>query len=217
MKNSKNIIYNQYISYLQLKEHNLDEKVEKHHILPIHDGGLKNGQIVLCTFKEHTLAHLYRYLSFRQKGDLIAYTFMSNQNEQGRLLMASYAGSIGGKVTTARNKMNQKMFYDIKWQKKFSDKRGGKRNVENGTLAKLNAQITKNTPELRSKAGKIGGKAVTKKHKKNSTGMFDKKSFIQKKGNLVRWGVVINGKRVPYEKLSSDFIDYYLKFGNPFK
>lgn len=47
--------------------------------------------------------------------------------------------------------------------------------------------------------------------------MFDKKKYIQRKGNLVRWGVVINNKRIPYKKLSSDFIDYYLHYGNPFK
>ena len=46
--------------------------------------------------------------------------------------------------------------------------------------------------------------------------MFDLKKSIQKKGNLVRWGVIINNIRVPYEKLSSDFIDYYIEYGNLF-
>jgi hypothetical protein len=46
--------------------------------------------------------------------------------------------------------------------------------------------------------------------------MFDKKIHIQRKGNLVRWGIVINNVRIPYEKLSSDFINYYIEYGNPY-
>lgn len=47
--------------------------------------------------------------------------------------------------------------------------------------------------------------------------MFDSKKRVQRKGNLVRWGIVINGTRIPFKKLSSDFIDYYIEYGNPFK
>ena len=47
--------------------------------------------------------------------------------------------------------------------------------------------------------------------------MFDKNTRIQRKGNLVRWGIIINNVRIPYKKLSSDFIDYYLEYGNPFQ
>lgn len=46
--------------------------------------------------------------------------------------------------------------------------------------------------------------------------MFDEKRHIQRKGNLVRWGIVINNVRIPYEKLSSDFINYYIEYGNPY-
>jgi hypothetical protein len=155
-------------------------------------------------------------LSFKQKGDLIAYTFMCSQTEKGRLLMASYAGQIGGKVTNEKNKVNKAFFYSVLWQKEFGDKNAGKRNLKSGSLFKLNDRLTKQTPEIRKKAGKLGGKAVTKKHRLNKTGMFDQKSCIQRKGNLVRWGIVIRGVRIPYEKLSSDFINYYIEYGNPF-
>jgi len=141
---------------------------------------------------------------------------MCNQTEQGRLLMASYARQIGGTVTSHKNKANKEFFYNVEWQKKFGNKDAGKRNVESGFLAKLNSKITKETPELRSQAGKRGGKAVIRKQKLNSSGMFDEKKRIQKKGNLVRWGIVINNVRLPYKKLSSDFIDYYVEYGNPF-
>jgi hypothetical protein len=217
VKNQELYIYDQYIAYLRSIKHDPQEKLEKHRITPRHKNGTyTESNVVLCTFKQHTLAHFYRYLSFKQKGDLIGYTFMCNQTDEGRLLMASYAGQIGGKVTNKKNKVNKAFFYSVEWQKEFGDKNTGKRNLESGSLAKLNDRITKQTPELRKKAGKLGGKAVIKKHRLNKTGMFDQENRIQRKGNLVRWGIGIRGVRVPYEKLSSDFIDYYIEYGNPF-
>lgn len=217
MDNQTFCIYDQYISYLKAEKKNPQDKLEKHRILPAHANGTYDScNVVLCTFKQHTLAHLYRYLSLKQKGDLIAYTFMCNQTEKGRLLMAAYAGRIGGTATNKKNKANKKFFYSVEWQEKFGDKSAGKRNVKSGFLAQLNAKITAQTPELRSKVGKLGGKAVIRKQKLNSTGMFDKKKHIQRKGNLVRWGIVINNVRIPYEKISSDFINYYIEYGNPY-
>jgi hypothetical protein len=211
-------IYDQYISFLKSKQYNSKDKLEKYRIIPGHDGGTySSSNVLLCTFKEHTLAHFYRYLSLKQKGDLIAYTFMSNQTEKGRLLIASYAGQIGGKVTSKKNKANKEFFYSPEWQKIFGDKNAGKRNLESGFLDKLNAKITKETPDLRSKVGKLGGKTVITKQKLDLNGMFSKDKHIQRKGNLVRSGIVINNVRIPYKKLSSDIIDHYIMYGNPFK
>jgi hypothetical protein len=92
----------------------------------------------------------------------------------------------------------------------------GKRNVKTGFLANLNRQITEKNPELRKKAGKLGGKARVQKQKQNYTGLFDLKKRVQRKANLVRWGIVINGNRVPFKKLSSDFANYFIEYGNPF-
>jgi hypothetical protein len=75
-------IYYQFIDYLKKEEKKLNKNhknLEKHHIVPLHDGGKKNGSIVLCTTKNHTLAHYYRYLAFRQKGDYIAFIMRWNQ------------------------------------------------------------------------------------------------------------------------------------------
>ena len=77
-------ISSQYISYLQAKKHNPQQKLEKHRIVPRHAQGIyEPNNVVLCSFKEHTLAHFYRYLSLKQKGDLIVYRFVCNQTEQG--------------------------------------------------------------------------------------------------------------------------------------
>jgi hypothetical protein len=54
------------------KEKNLNlnnKNLEKHHIKPLHDGGLPDGEFVICSAKKHTLAHYYRYLTFKQVGD----------------------------------------------------------------------------------------------------------------------------------------------------
>ena len=78
-KNIKNLnlnIYEQFIKYLKVEEKTLNLKnknLEKHHVLPLHSGGLKHREIVMCTSKNHTLAHYYRYLVYKEKGDLIAF------------------------------------------------------------------------------------------------------------------------------------------------
>jgi hypothetical protein len=141
---------------------------------------------------------------------------MSQQTEEARRLMAVYAGQIGGAVSSKKNEQNKKGFFDASWQKEFGFKDAGKRNVKTGFLANLNRQITEKNPELRKKAGKLGGKARVQKQKQNYTGLFDLKKRVQRKANLVRWGIVINGTRVPFKKLSSDFANYFIEYGNPF-
>lgn len=69
-------IYKQFLDYLKNEEKYLDKSkdYEKHHILPLHDGGSKRGPVILCTAKNHTLAHYYRFLTYGQKGDYVAFT-----------------------------------------------------------------------------------------------------------------------------------------------
>ena len=75
-------IYEQFIEYLKREETKLnknDFNLEKHHILPLHDGGCKTGPIIICTINNHTLAHYYRYLAYKQKGDFVAFSMRWNQ------------------------------------------------------------------------------------------------------------------------------------------
>nr|AWX53465.1 hypothetical protein [Scotinosphaera sp. NIES-154] len=245
MNQSEPNIYEQYIAYLKTtqtnrssrsvkseafsSEYNLNgihfeqsskqtEKFEKHRILPEHAGEMYvSSNILYLTFQEHKLAHFYRYLSFQDKGDLIAYKLMSGQTEEGRQLMSSYAGKIGGVISGKKNKAQNKLFFNKLWQKEFGYKDAGKRNVSTGFLASLNDKISKENPSLRKRAVKLGAKARIEKQKKSLSGLFDSKKRVQRKGNLVRWGIVINGVCLPFKKLSSDFIDYYIEYGNPFK
>ena len=83
MKNTN--IYLEFIKYLKLEEKKRLIKnpqlknLEKHHIIPFHSGGFKNGPVVLCTAKNYVLAHYYRYLANKQKRDLITITMRRNQ------------------------------------------------------------------------------------------------------------------------------------------
>lgn len=113
-------IYNQYIDYLKNKGFeptNLNknnQSLEKHHILPLHDGGSVKGPVVLCTPKEHTLAHYYRYLAYGQKGDYVAFTMRWKQKMglQERCLLA-----------VEKNKRLKNLFWDSIWQSKQGKKR----------------------------------------------------------------------------------------------
>lgn len=85
--------------------------------------------------------------------------------------------------------------------------------IRTSSCSSLNDEISKSRPEQRSEAGKLGAKARIAKQQTEKTALFDETHIIQKRGNLVRWGIEIDGIRVPFEKLSSDFVDYHLMYG----
>ncbi len=209
-------IYSSFISHLQTVTYPVGTKLEKHRVLPQHDGGrYTDGNVVLCSFENHRLAHYYRYLAYRQPGDLIAWKLMSGQTEEGRREMARYAGTIGGGANAKLRKEKAEFFFSPEWQALHGYKSAGTRNVNSGWLAQLNADITANRPEQRKAAGRKGGGKRIANQRANKTNLFDPKHMMQKKGNLSRWGVLINGVRIAYDDLSSDFIDYYLAYGDP--
>ena len=72
-----------------------------------------------------------------------------------------------------------------------------------------------NTPEVRKKkgeGGKIGGKKSSEVRKKMGVGVYNPES--RRKGNLLanlsRWGITINGERIPKDFLPQEFIDWFL-------
>ena len=108
--NKKIFIYEQFIEYLKKEEKylNLNNKnLEKHHILPLHAGGLQNGQIILCTTKNHTLAHYYRFFSYGELGDLVAYKMRMG------CIMSVQERSLLGVQKMKKNKIN---FFNPNWQ-----------------------------------------------------------------------------------------------------
>nr|AOC61644.1 putative H-N-H homing endonuclease [Gloeotilopsis planctonica] len=109
--------------------------LEKHHIIPFHCGGLKNGPIVFCTPQNHVLAHYYRYLAYRQKGDLVAFTMRQNQkiNSRTRALL--------GVEIHKKNKTN---FYNSAWQAE-QGKKGGKKTGRNNGLLTRQGEVMRET------------------------------------------------------------------------
>ena len=122
-------IYEQFILHLKKEEKHLNLKsqnLEKHHILPLHDGGLKNGEVVLCTSKNHTLAHYYRFLAYNKLGDKVCFQMRKNSK------MSSRQRALLGVEKLKRNKIN---FFDSNWQ----SVQGSKKKKVPKTLKQLKA------------------------------------------------------------------------------
>lgn len=213
---------NKYESFLfyVCKDNNLvaeamkKRKLYKHRVLPGHAGGTyEASNVVRLSYYFHAAAHYIRYLVFKEIGDFKAFSMMLGQTEEEKRRIASMAGKIGGKIRSKKMLESLQYFYDPEWQKKHGDRGGGRRNVESGFLARLNKHITENNPEFRSIIGKLGAAAQNKIMKETKRGFYSEKAYIQKLGNLKRWGIVIQGKRIPFSSLSSDFVDYYLIYG----
>lgn len=204
-------IYQQYIEYLQQRQPKIDDKLYKHRILPGHERGKYTpNNTLLVSYREHYLTHFYRYLSYRNPKDELAYRLMVNQDANVHLLKSSLGGKIGGKKSAVNNKRAKTLFYSKKWQKQYGFKGAGQRNIQSGHLTKVNSLLTE---QQRSQAGKRGGKSTTNQQFLEKKGMFDPKAFVQKRGNLKRWGIMIDNQRIPYNCLSSDFIEYYIHYG----
>ena len=53
---------------LALEDLPLEDRIEKHHIIPKHAGGSNEiNNIVLFSTKNHTFAHYYRFLAYQEK------------------------------------------------------------------------------------------------------------------------------------------------------
>lgn len=203
-------IYEEFITHLQNLENNIQGYYEKHRILPGHDGGeYVSNNIVLCSFENHKLAHYYRWLAYNSEKDRYSWRKMSGWKDADvRREMASYAGKLGGRKTNEIHKERKSNFYDPEFQRRNSLKKSSEEKRK--WMIELNQQLT---PELRSKAGKSGSKSTLQYQRETKTGFFNPKATIQKLANLKRWGIVIDNTRVPYDQLSSDFIDYHINLG----
>lgn len=209
--------YNQFIDYLKNKQFKPNTKLYKHRIIPGHSGGSYDmtHNVIFISYYFHVAAHFVRYVTYRQVGDFKAYSMMLGQTPEEKLQIAQLAGKKGGAANALRMLESRTMFYDPKWQKKFGKKDQGKINVLSGHMDRLNDYLTQNQPDLRSRAGKLGAKAQQDKARAAQTGFYDKTHYVQKFANLKRWGVKIRGEIIPYKRLSPDFINHYLVFGNP--
>ena len=135
-------IYEQFIEYCKIE--NFDsEYYEKHHIVPKHSGGTDDKEnLIYLPPHIHTLTHYYRWLSFQEIGDKVAYEMRWNQDLESVKLRSQLA------VKTNKEKGN--LFWNSEWQREQGLKggtRGGSANTQNQFLA-------------RQKVGKTYGKQV---------------------------------------------------------
>ena len=135
-------IYEQFIEYC--KSENFDsECYEKHHIVPKHSGGTDDKEnLIYLPPHIHTLSHYYRWLTFQEIGDKVAYEMRWNQDIESVKLRSQLA------VETNKQKGNT--FWNSEWQREQGLKggtKGGSANTQNQFLA-------------RQKVGKTYGKQV---------------------------------------------------------
>ena len=137
------LIYEQFIEYLKQEEKKLDlntKNLEKHHIVPLHAGGKKDDEIVLCTSKNHTSAHYYRYFVYNELGDFVAFKMRNGTN------MSIQERSLLGIKKMKENKLN---FFDPNWQSIQGSK-------------KKKVKKTKKQIESRKKTGYNNRKSILK-------------------------------------------------------
>ena len=67
-------IYQQFIESIQNKCYSKNEKLYKHRIIPGFEGGTYFfNNVLLCNYKDHCLAHYYRWLAYKKFGDQLAW------------------------------------------------------------------------------------------------------------------------------------------------
>lgn len=107
--------------------------MERHHIIPKHIGGDNSeSNIILLTYRQHTLAHLLLYRVYGRFEDLTAYRLMRGLEPDRKTAISKMIGQ--------RHKESGHI-YEL-----------GRKNVESGFLASIR------TTESCSKGGKVGGR-----------------------------------------------------------
>lgn len=125
-------IYERFI--LKYKNQVLEQGIysEKHHILPKYLGGDNSKEnIIVLTYRQHTLAHLLLYRVYKNYEDKLAYSLMRGLELDRKQAI--------GKMIGEKHKQTGHI-YAL-----------GKKNVESGFLASIR------TKETCSAGGKIGG------------------------------------------------------------
>ena len=133
------------------------DKMELHHIIPIHSGGTDDLTNICCiTIEEHAKLHLKLYNTYGNFRDLCAYHMICYNFTEAHRISSSEGGKIGGKKS---KELKVGIFkYDINSeeyrQKQASGGRvGGKKQAELG----LGFHKYKTDPELHRQWGRKGG------------------------------------------------------------
>ena len=174
-KRKKNLYYD-CIEILKKRVRYLDNRViHYHHVLPIHDGGKKDGETIPCTHRDHARMHYIRWLVYRQPMDLAAYKGLVNKTDDMHVIIQQK------RINTLIKKGI--LFYSIKWQSEqgskpkaiyFDNPEIAKKYAYSGGVASgqiwTDAKLTSSKKKgkiLGNLFGKIGGLKHQNKNTKN--------------------------------------------------
>lgn len=125
-------IYDKFINKYRDQIISVNEYTEKHHITPKHMGGSDDeSNMIVLTYRQHTLAHLLLYRVFKRKEDKFAYRLMRRLDKDRKVAI--------GRMIGEKHK-DSGHIYEL-----------GRKNVESGFFASIR------TKETCSAGGKIGG------------------------------------------------------------
>lgn len=86
--------YLNFIEHCSKKKYHTNEYLEKHHVVPKHEGGTDDPyNLIKLSLRDHRMAHKIRYDVYENKYDLSAYNFMMGQTKEAKRLICSANGS----------------------------------------------------------------------------------------------------------------------------
>ena len=222
-------IYFQFLGYVRATQYSPETMTELHHEPPHHSRKSSDDSPlnVRASLRDHALLHYYRWLSYGQSEDKVAWMWRIGQTEEARREMNQNRIEVCKREKTG--------FWDSEFQSEM-----GKRGAVAGHNAQRIAGVGRwnsetqreialkgNTPEVRKKkaeGGRTGGTNSVETRKQMQVGVYNPESRIKgnRTVNLTRWGYIVNGERIKWDtearkNLSETFKDYVLKFGFPSK
>lgn len=136
----ENLGLNEYDTYIYLirkerknrQQNTINQRMEKHHIIPRFDGGNNSFEnIILLTVKEHLIAHWIRYKSLNKTQDLSAYLFRIGDTEEALRLRDQHI-----RAAREEDREKKRRFFNSEFQSEM-----GKRGGSKGGLANTEPQF----------------------------------------------------------------------------
>lgn len=197
---------------------------EKHHVVPIHDGGTdEESNKVDLTFNDHTIAHYIRWFMFGSEGDRIAWQTMSGQSQDVRRAVARYGGQKGGPIAQVQHKERGVGWFNSEVQR-LRGKKGASVNRKQGTGAFDPINLQKANAELALKKAKNPAKYANQNKKNLAQGRQTQKEkgvnigdpLSQRRKSLMHHGILLNGVRYYCDTEQRTYVcettfEYYLQ------
>lgn len=137
-------IHDSIIERARLRTDKLDGVLyHLHHVLPRHEGGLVDSEMVSLTIKEHYIIHHLRYKITKTIGNKLAWLLLKGMKYEVQLLINSEAGKLGG-IYARDNKIG--IFspdYDRGKQSRFNWSSGIMDHIDLSAAGKIGGSITR--------------------------------------------------------------------------